>query len=120
MKAVIILLSAILIVAGLGLYSYQREVNRRANERCDNAHSDFQSALAGPDWPFTTTKLEKKLKACGGLTPEEITALQQRREEIRDRAKESICKDDLQRHGRRSAQAMQDCPNTKLGKKAGF
>src|SRR2546430_14271632 len=57
------LLSAILFVAGFGLYSYQRELRRKANESCDKAHSDFQDALAGPDWPYTTPKLEKEIDA---------------------------------------------------------
>jgi hypothetical protein len=120
MKAVIVLLSVILLVVGLGLYSYQRELNRKANERCDKAHSEFQFALAASDWPFTTPQLEKELKACGGLTPTETVTLKQRREELNKSAQEAICEDDLRRYGADSTPAKQHCPGTQIGKKAGF
>ena len=117
------LLSAILFVAGFGLYSYQRELRRKANESCDKAHSDFQDALAGPDWPYTTPKLEKEIKAaCDGktLTPEEAAALQRRKDELHKAVQEAMCEDDLRRYGVTSAVSNRDCPGTKIGKKAGF
>jgi hypothetical protein len=122
-NVIIGLLSAILFVAGLGLYSYRGELNRKAKNRCEKAHSEFRAALYGTDWAFTTPNLEKEIeKACDGegLNPEETASLKEHRDALQKRYNESLCEDALRVYGASSTTAKQHCPGTQIGKKAGF
>jgi hypothetical protein len=121
-NAIIGLLSAILLVGGWGLYSYQSDLNRKGKERCENAHSEFRAALYGTDWPFTTPNLEREIeKVCGeGLNPEETASLKEHRDALQKLSNEYLCEDALRAYGASSTPAKQHCPGTQIGKKAGF
>ena len=104
------------------MYSYQSELNRKAKERCEKAHSEFRAALYGIDWAFTTPNLEREIeKVCGeGLNPEETASLKEHRDALQQSYKEYLCEDALRTYGASSTPAKQHCPGTQIGKKAGF
>jgi hypothetical protein len=122
-NVIIGLLSAILLVGGWGLYSYRGELNRKAKERCEKAHSELRTALYGTDWAFTTPNIEKEIeKVCDGegLNPEETASLKEHRDALQKRYEEYACEDALRAYGASSTPAKQHCPGTQIGKKAGF
>ncbi len=95
------LLTAILLMLGIGVYSYRQELTRQAHVRCEEALRTNPS--------FDPVELRQR---CYGIQPtaEELP--------VRDKQRrEDGCRVALDQYGPQSEVSKQHCANTELGKK---
>jgi hypothetical protein len=104
MKPTTIILGALLLVAGVGVFLYQRELSRQADERCAELHSKYDAHS------LTRFAIESQLnKSCDGLTAQEKTADREEKRAMEERVRDAECSNALRTEGANSTDARKYC-----------
>src|SRR5436190_18358636 len=102
------LLTAILLMVGIGVYLYRQELIRQAQVRCEEASRENPG--------FDPVEVRQR---CYGIKPTaEQLAVRAEQLAVRDKQRrEDECREALDQYGPQSEVSKQHCANTELGKK---